>query len=272
MESIIVLGCFVQVKYDEEERKPRMRKKVILIPDDNNVYILLKSIQLRKMGFMVRSFRSEGDLMEAAVGSLPDMIFLDNGITGMDCARALRDLKGTPATSGVPVAVISSDPSEADHEECLALGAESYIMMPVSIREMHEVLQRCLYMPLGYRRDHLRVCFSGRVMVAHEGIGEWLYSETLSEKGIFIRKKYPYPVGSEVVVSIPLMEEKSISVEGRVIYINQGSSDESGGPSGMAIEFSDRNLASLIVVSDYVEGLLMIPSIVNMQNSISCGL
>lgn len=247
-----------------------MRKKTILVPDDTNVYIFLMSIQLRKMGFNVRSFKTEDEVISSSSKNSPDMVFLDKGITGMECAGALKSLKESQSTSDIPVAVISSEPSEACREKCLEMGAESYIMAPVSIREMHEILQRCLYIPSGYQRNYLRVCFSGKVMVTHDGIGEWLYSETLSERGIYIRKKYPYPVGSKVVVSIPLLEEKSISLDGKVIYIVKGS-DESDKPSGMAIEFSDDNLDNLIVITNYVEGLLTIPSIINMQNNISCG-
>ena len=249
-----------------------MKKKVILVPDESNVYILLISIQLRKMGFDVRSFVSEKDVLARAAETRPDLIFLDSGITGMDCARALKALKQNESTAALPVVVISSDPSEEGREECLALGAETHIMMPVSIREMHEILERCLYFPIGYHRDCLRVCFAGRVMVTHEGIGEWLYSETLSERGIYVRKKYPYPVGDEVVVSVPLIEEKSISLKGIVKYINKDASAEGAEPSGMAIEFVDNNVDNLIVMSNYVEGLLLIPTIVNMQGSLSCGL
>jgi CheY-like chemotaxis protein/Tfp pilus assembly protein PilZ len=249
-----------------------MQKKTILIPDDSNIYILLIAIQLRKMGFRVRSFKSADEALSSAIEAAPSMIFIDKGITGMDCALALKELKQNKSTKELPVVVLSSEPTEECREQCLAHGAESYIMMPVSIREMHEILQRCLYLPMGYQRGYLRVCFSGRVMVAHDGIGEWLYSETLSEKGIYIKKKYPYPIGSEVTVSIPLMEEKSISIEGNVVYINKNVSDETGEPSGMAIEFTDKNMDSLVVVSNYVEGLLTIPSVINMDNNISCGI
>lgn len=246
-------------------------KKVILIPNDANVYILLVSILLRKMGFSVKSFRTDKDVMETALAVSPDMVFLDKGITGMDCAQALRSLKADERTAALPVVVISSDLTETNSDEFLSLGAESYMMMPVSIREMHEILERCLYIPHGYHRDFLRVSFCGRIMLTQDGIGEWLYSETLSERGIYIRKRYPYPVGSLVVVSIPLIEEHTVSIEGRVKYIVYPQEHERSLYPAMAIEFLDDNLDSLVVVSNYVEGLLTIPADVNIQN-ISCGL
>lgn len=242
-----------------------MNKKVIMIPDDSNVYILLMSIQLRKMGFQVVSFRSVSDILLVVKESSPDMIFIDKGITGIDCGKALSVLKENGSTARLPVAVVSSEASEKFRDECLALGADAYLNMPISLREMHEVLQRCLYIPHGYQRDHLRVCFSGTVMVTHDGTGEWLRSETLSEKGIYILRESPYSVGSEVTVSIPLFEGKSISIKGHVIYVNPVPSGETGEPSGMAIEFMNDNLDNLIVISNYVEGLLTIPTFIKIS-------
>lgn len=238
--------------------------KTILIASDANVYMMYLKMLIRKMGFVVEQFHDEVRLMDTIGRGRPDMILLDKGISGLDCIKALKSLKKNARTANIPVAVVSGDASDVARQECLALGAESYLMKPVSIYEMHELLQRCLYLPIGYVRDHLRVYFSCRVMLRHEGGEEWCYSENLSERGLYVYRDEPLQSGTELEVSIPLYEERPLVIESRVLY-GKSRISEAGEQSGMAIEFRDSDLDKLIVVSDYVRGLLTIPSLVNFR-------
>lgn len=240
------------------------RKKTILIANDANVYMMHLRVLMEKMGFNVEKFHDEERLMDAIDRKRPDMILFDKGISSLDCIRALKSLKKNARAANIPVAVVSGDASDYAREECLALGAESYLMKPVNIYEMHELLQRCLYLPIGYVRDNLRVYFSCRVMLSHEGGEEWCYSESLSERGVYVYRDEPLQSGTGLEVSIPLYEDRPLVIEGKVLY-GKSCVSEAGEQSGLAIEFTDADLDKLIIVSHYVIGLLTIPSLASLR-------
>lgn len=239
------------------------KKKTIFITDDSHAYLMHVSILLNKMGFHVVSGNglvSGNELVSKVRAESPDLIILDVDISGTDGIGILKLLKEDPDLNGIPVAVISDDPSERTRRRCEDLSCSSYLMKPVSINDMHELLQQGIYAPMGYVRKNLRVIFPNSVYVSHKGVSHELKSETLSEKGIYVYTDTPLPVSSDVEVTLPLYDGKSISLKGCVIYKNMQPSAESGASKGMAVEFRETDSDKLMMISNYVTGLLTIPS------------
>jgi CheY-like chemotaxis protein len=237
------------------------KKNTILVTDDNHAYLMHMSILLKKMGFNVVPTDNGAELLRNVGTKSPDLVLLDINMSGIDGIKILSHLKENDETSGIPVVMISADSSERTKEKCRSLGCEAYLMKPVSIREMHGLVQKCIYAPRGYTRKNLRVLFPSMVSVKYNDVLRWLYSETLSEMGIYVYKEDPFPVGSDVVVTVPLYDDKSISLQGYVAYKNQSSSNRAGNLPGMAIEFTDPDQDKLQVVSELVKGLLTLPTL-----------
>ena len=80
---------------------------------------------------------------------------------------------------------------------------------------------------------------------------------TLSEGGIYIRRKLPLPQGCLLDVSIPVGSGKTLLLEGEVIYTKQLSEDRFTMPPGMAIRFLMVNEQDAQVLRDHITNLLI---------------
>ncbi len=55
--------------------------------------------------------------------------------------------------------------------------------------------------------------------VTHDGITKEHYTVSLSEAGIYIRKRNPFDIGTEVEIALPLKDGETINLKGTVIYV-----------------------------------------------------
>ncbi|MDP1758705.1 MAG: PilZ domain-containing protein, partial [Thermodesulfovibrionales bacterium] len=78
-----------------------------------------------------------------------------------------------------------------------------------------------------------------------------------SEGGVFVRSIEPLVVGSEVEVSIEMMEGKSLHLTGIVIYQKDVYTNAFKFASGMAIEFKNLTAKTSEILKDYILNLLV---------------
>jgi CheY-like chemotaxis protein len=76
---------------------------------------------------------------------LPDLILLDLKMPGIDGFEVLRQLKSAPVLRRIPVIILTSSREEGDRAMAYDLGANSYLVKPVSfdgflgvIRSVHD--------------------------------------------------------------------------------------------------------------------------------------
>lgn len=103
----------------------------------------------------------------------------------------------------------------------------------------------------GTRRKHVRVTFYKRVNVTYNGTSHELYSGNLSEGGVYIKTTGPFPVGSEVKISLPLEAGSHIDLKGVVVNTKP---DYGKYPPGMGIEFKELRENELRTLRDLVKG------------------
>ena len=231
--------------------------KKIVLGKSNDYTLHIKSI-LESMGFEVIMFKVMSELEDTVRKESPDMIMLYASVSKTDDVDFLKRFKENKDISNIPIIIISADTADVADKECKALGCSAYLLEPVSIKELHHVLQDFIYAPHGYIRNNMRALYSGLISVSHDGKTYELSSETLSEGGIYLNTEDPLPVGTEVSVTIPMDMMNEISLQGTVIYITV-ISEEMDFPSGMAIEFTEKDENKMLVVSAFVQGLLPIP-------------
>jgi uncharacterized protein (TIGR02266 family) len=104
----------------------------------------------------------------------------------------------------------------------------------------------------GIRRKHLRVILRSRVYVTYNGTPHELYTENVSEGGIFIKTKEPFQVGSEVALSLPMEAGSHIRMRGIVRSVKLPSENIAGHPAGMGIEFKEVRDEELKILRDFV--------------------
>jgi Tfp pilus assembly protein PilZ len=102
----------------------------------------------------------------------------------------------------------------------------------------------------GTRRRHVRVGFRNKVDLTHVGRVYEFYTTDISEGGMNVETKEPFPVGSKVGISLPLTGSNSIAINGVVVNTKSRRGLQ---PAGMGIQF--------IGVSDLI--LTILKSIIN---------
>lgn len=232
------------------------RKKRIVIADDSHTFLMYMGILLKRMGFNVIPAENGLEVLKLLRLMEPDVVILDVIMEMMDGVTLLKYIKEDKQTSHIPVIMVSIDSSSERIEKCKKLGCAGYLLKPIKIGKLHEILQECIFSPLGRNRKHLRAAFHEKVSITCGGIPSNLYAETLSEGGIYIRKKDPFPVGSEVEVTLPLKSGEPIHLKGVVVYIKGLFGDMFKIPPGMAIEFKEMTNNEAKILKNYVEQLM----------------
>lgn len=134
-----------------------MAKKILIVDDEKDIIDLL-NFNLRAEGYETIKAQ-DGDLaIEKAKNELPDLIILDIMLPGKDGWEVLRELRNNPKTSGIPIIFLTAKDSEIDEVVGLELGAEDYIVKPISIRKFLARIKKVLKKPvLPTQRDDEKI-------------------------------------------------------------------------------------------------------------------
>jgi twitching motility two-component system response regulator PilH len=108
----------------------------ILIIDDSPTDTKVFSTVLEKNGHIVLSAGSAEDGIEVCKRELPDLVLMDVILPGMNGFQATRSLSKDPATSAIPIIIVSTKNMETDRVWGLRQGAKDYLVKPPSEREL----------------------------------------------------------------------------------------------------------------------------------------
>ena len=75
---------------------------------------------------------------------------------------------------------------------------------------------------------------------------------SISEGGIYIRKKNPYCVGTELNVRVPLKDRVTLNLKGRVVYVKGIGGNVFKIDPGMAVAFSDVSRHDSETLNSYI--------------------
>jgi len=73
---------------------------------------------------------------------LPNLILLDLKLPGIDGFEVLRQIKGTPLLKRLPVIILTSSKEEGDRALSYDIGANSYLVKPVSFEGFLGVIRQ----------------------------------------------------------------------------------------------------------------------------------
>ncbi len=112
----------------------------VLVADDDEVLTFLFRSALQGRGWEVDVAMDAMQALMFAVRTPPDAIVLDINMPGGNGTAALKRLKSSSRTSGIPVVVVSGTLDPAMPETVRALGAEEFMQKPIDLDELHRVL------------------------------------------------------------------------------------------------------------------------------------
>jgi CheY-like chemotaxis protein len=122
-----------------------MKKTVLLIDDDVEEHEIFKhALQL---------FNSNIDFISATNGkhglkflqqTLPDWIFLDVNMPGMNGIETLYAIKNTKTTEHIPVIMYSTSDGYTHGALSLSMGAKKYIRKPGDLKDLERIFRDIL--------------------------------------------------------------------------------------------------------------------------------
>ncbi len=121
----------------------------ILIVEDNEMNRDMISRRLTKHGFQVSTAVDGEEGIRKARSELPQLILMDLGIPVIDGWEAMKRLRADPATSRIPIIVVSAHAMAEDREKALKSGADEYFAKPVEFKPLLERIEALTVHPVG---------------------------------------------------------------------------------------------------------------------------
>jgi DNA-binding response OmpR family regulator len=110
--------------------------RILVVEDDPDIAQLIKHT-LERGGDTKVDIASSGDAALKAVSeAVPDLMLLDLSLPVLDGTEVCRMLRARPATSRLPIIMLTARTEEADMVSGLDLGADDYVTKPFRLREL----------------------------------------------------------------------------------------------------------------------------------------
>lgn len=127
-----------------------MRKFVILIAEDDadDRYLLKMAFAEKGLTDNIHFAENGKDVIEYLAKNklhlqqLPKLILLDLNMPQKDGRQVLREIKENSEYKKIPVVVFSTSKNEVVIEKCYELGANSYIIKPISFDGLLQVVEQ----------------------------------------------------------------------------------------------------------------------------------
>ena len=120
-------------------------KDIWTVDDDEEmsraIELMLKMLECEVTAF--HNVRSAAQLF--ASGRKPDLLILDINmpeVTGLDMVEFLRR---RPETKNLPIVMLSSEATDIMVDKAMELGADSYVMKPVTIEELEKAMSAAYF-------------------------------------------------------------------------------------------------------------------------------
>ena len=131
----------------ERREKPRPPAKPgtrVLIVDDSTTIVAVLRKMLQQNGYQTLEAYTAEEALELARDLVPDLIFLDIVLPGMDGFAALRALRREPATKQVPIIMISGNVQATEQFYVQRIGSDDFMKKPFSRPEVFTRIERLL--------------------------------------------------------------------------------------------------------------------------------
>ena len=115
---------------------------ILLVDDAATLRLLMRGLLGPDYGYLEAENGAVG--FDLARRHLPDFIFMDVQMPGVDGIEGLRRLKQDTATATIPVVMLTTDASPQRRAQCRALGCAEFMSKPVDRGTLQSVVRRYL--------------------------------------------------------------------------------------------------------------------------------
>lgn len=124
-----------------------MLYNVLIVEDDRRMAQSLAG-QIGVLGHTVAIAYGPRMALQQLNEVIPDVIFMDINMPGIDGLEVLRFLRRDPMTKDVPVVIVSAEEQEESKKAALEAGANHYIVKPPTLEEIEKVLDMVVHLSL----------------------------------------------------------------------------------------------------------------------------
>lgn len=117
------------------------QKKILIVDDDHDIRLFLE-FSLKKAGYEVLQAPNGAKALDILKDVSPDLIVTDAMMPVLDGYELIKAVKGNPASSGIPVLMLTGKDSE-----CLTEGTarpEAHMKKPFTTPDILSVIQKLL--------------------------------------------------------------------------------------------------------------------------------
>lgn len=104
-----------------------MAKKILFIEDESALQRAVSQV-LSEEGFKIISALDGETGLKVAQAEIPDLILLDLVLPKKDGFEVLKELKGNPSTSHIPIIILSNLEGSSDVMKAMDLSATTYLV------------------------------------------------------------------------------------------------------------------------------------------------
>lgn len=116
-------------------------KRVLIVDDSKTAQYRLK-IMLRHYDLQIMVADSGEAALRQLANSLPDVIFMDHSMSGMDGLQALKIIKSRPDTAAIPVIMYTSQSGEFYTRQAHDLGALGVVnKSTINLEDLNQILE-----------------------------------------------------------------------------------------------------------------------------------
>jgi CheY-like chemotaxis protein len=113
----------------------------VWIVDDDEEMSLAVGLMLNLLNCDTTSFFNVRSAVQRLLtGKMPDLIILDINLPEVSGLDMLEFLRRRPEWKNLPVVMLSSEAADSIVDKALELGADSYVMKPVTIEELEKAM------------------------------------------------------------------------------------------------------------------------------------
>jgi len=119
---------------------PRPDAPLILVTEDNPLHMKIFVLNLTFKGYRVLEAENGLKGLELARRELPDLMLVDLTLPKMEGWEMIRQIKGGPETSGIPVIVVSARRPQDEEHEARALKIDHYVSKPFNPEHLMDLV------------------------------------------------------------------------------------------------------------------------------------
>ena len=129
---------------NDEQSATKLDVEVVLIIEDNDEVREFIRASLVPTGYRLRLARDGREGIAAAQAEVPDLVVSDVMMPGLNGYQVCAQLKTNPATSHIPVVLLTAKSSPEAKLEGLETGADSFLAKPFNPRELRAQVRNLL--------------------------------------------------------------------------------------------------------------------------------